>query len=274
MHSLIPQTKKIKSVNPEYINYFDSIKHPLYENTVLKILLKKTGFSAGNFIDILKALFYVSIFGLILKMLMPMDLKTFGKKSFITGIPFLRNTFFMSPFFLQIALVVLTVGPFYNNKINEKYSFIKYIHKMNFFYIPSFILKITIFYFIYNNLILAMNNHYYFKISGHFLAAVITSSMLINIRNVSDCFVNQEIKKKNFTILSRLCMIFIYHNLYTLIYTAWIYHSFSECVISLAIGAFYTLFIEAINFDQLVLIFLFPKMYNSKKTKTFVQFYF
>jgi len=273
MHSLISPTKKIKSVNTEFINYFDSIKYPSSENTVIRTILKKTGFSARNLIDVLKALFHVCLFGLILKMIIPMDIKTFGKKSFITGIPFLRSTFFLPPIILHIALVFLSLGLFYNNKINEKYLFTKYLHKLNFLNIPSFILKISIFYFIYHNLILNMNNHYFFKISGHFLATVITSSMLLNIKNISDSFIKQDTKKKNFTILSQLCIIFIYHNLYSLIFSAWIYHSFLECVISVAIGTFYTLFIEAVNIDQLVLICFFPKLHNSKKTKLLMLFY-
>ncbi len=274
MQSLLPQKKKIKSVNPEYINYLDSIKYPVHENAAFRTLLNKTGLSTGNIIEVLKAHFFVCLFGLILKIIIPMDIKTFGKKSFITGIPFLRGTFFLPPFVLLIALIVLSLGPYYNNKINEKYVFTKYMQKLNFFYFPSILLKLIIFYIIYYILIFAVNNHYSFKISGHFLISVISSSMLTNIMNVSDGFVNQDIKKKNFSILGRLCNFFIYHNLYTLIFTSWIYHSFPECILSLAIATFYILFIEAINFDQIVSILLIPKLYNSKKTKVFIEFYY
>jgi len=268
------QTKKLKTIEPEYNNYFVSSKHPTFENTLFQILLKYTGFMARNFMELLKAIFFCCLIGVFLKNILPLEYKTFGKNSFITGIPFIRSAFLLPPLLLQITLTIMTMGPFYNSKINEKYLISKYLHKLNFLSFPSFIVKLITFYFIYNNFIINVKNEYSFKISGHILAVIFSSSMILNINNVCEHFIKHEIKKKNFTILSKICKFVIYHSLYCLIFTAWIYHNFIECFISLVIAAFYIFFIEVINFDQLILITCFPKLYNSKKTKYFMQYFY
>ncbi len=187
---------KIKNVYPGYMNYIDSLKYPFNENTTFNLLLKHTGLLLRNIFDVLKAIFYICIFSLFLKLIYPLDIENIGKKSFLTGLPILRNMFFLPPIFLQTVVIILVIALYLNKKIKEKYSFKKYLDKLNFFMLPSFILKIFIFYYIYNNMINVTYDHFNFKISGHFLATVITSSMIVNIMIMCETFIRQDFKKK------------------------------------------------------------------------------
>lgn len=273
------QHKKIKTVKPEYMNYLDEFKPNNFETIAVedisfsKKLLKKSGLYLEHIFNLFKVIILISIFGLILKMIVPLKYEYFGKTSFFTGIPFLRGKYFLFPIILEAILVVLAFGLYLNNKINEKYSkFSKFMHKLNLLNIPSFIIKLLSFYFIYNNLILRINNGYILKISGHVLATIISSSILLNIKNICQNFIKQDIKKYNFSVLFKVCQVVMYHNLYCLIFTCWIYHSFIEVLLSLFIGALYVLLIEIVNIDQMLLVLVYPQLYNPKKSKLFISF--
>ena len=213
------QNKKIKTISPEYMNYLDEFKsHSNNKEKSFKIkILKKFGFFLKNIFDILKLIYFIIILGYFLKFIFPLEYKTFGKKSLITGIPFLRSYFFLIPVILEISLIILALAPYYNCRINEKYTMWKYLQKLNFLNVPSFIGKYLCFYFLYNNMIMSVSNGYGFKISGHVLITIFTSSQILNTRNLSDHLISQEIKRNNFNILSKIVNFVLYHNLYCLI---------------------------------------------------------
>jgi hypothetical protein len=275
-HNLIRQEKEInlKTIDPEYINFVENLKNPsdlqLENTSYYKKLFKKSGILQNNFFDLIKAVFFIMILAFFLRLFYPLNYSHFGKFSYITGIPFLRSYYLLPPIFLQIALSIMALGPYNNKRIYEKYTKTKYFQKLNFLNISSFIVKFISFFIIYKFLILKIKDLYAIKFSGHILATLFSNSLILSVKNISQHFIKQGILLRNFTIHVNICNCFIFHSLYSLIFTAWIYHSFFECLISLIIGSFYIIVIDFINFDQIFMVLFCPKFYNPKKSKYFI----
>lgn len=277
MNTEISNPKRLKSLNPEYINFVESFcakkdEKKSEEKPKIKYFLvfKKLGFLADSIFDIIKAILFLIILGNLLKIVYPLSYSYFGKSSFITGIPFLRVNYLLPPMILQIILFIISFGPFNNKRINEKYTITKYFSKLNFLNTASFILKIFIFYFVYK-IYLIINTNFFIKFSGHILATLFSCSMIISTKNICNHFISNEIQQKNFKILAKFCDGFILHNLYCLVFTTWIYHSLIECLMGFVVGSFYLLIIDFINFDQIFMILLYPKFYNLKSSKIFKE---
>jgi hypothetical protein len=272
---LSEKTINLKTIEPEYINFVENFKNPsdlqLEYNTFLRKFIKKTGFFLNNFFDLIKAVYLIIIIGCFMRFTYPLDYSHFGKLSYLTGIPILRNFQLLPPILLQVAIIIMAFALYNNKRIYEKYTKTKYFQKLNFLNIFSFIVKIICFYFIYIFLILKIKEVYFIKFSGHILANLFCNSLILSVKNISQHFIKQGISQRNFTILMNICYFFIWHNLYVLVFTAWIYHSIFECLMSLIIGSFYILVIDFMNFDQIFLILFCPKFYNPKKSKYFIN---
>ena len=224
------------------------------ENSIMKKIVKICGKYFLNIFNIIKIIFCIIIFSLFLKNIFPIQITSIGKNSFLTGIPILRYYYFFSPTVLHLCVITMLSVVYYKNKnINEKFLVTEYIQNLFLFNIPSFICKILCFYFLYKIVFVEINTYYKIKVSGHVLATIISSALLINSWNLLDNFTKKIKEKINFSIFEFFIIFILFHNLYCLIWTAWVFHTFTECLTSWFLSWICVLTIECLKVDQIFL---------------------
>jgi hypothetical protein len=197
------------------------------------------------------------LLGSFCQIIFPIHRLTVGKFSILTGLPFLRNNFFFFPVSLSILALIWCVDTYFREKeIKEKMEncLIKYLRKINFAFIASNILSFGIFYFIYYTLYLPLMNDSGFKLSGHVLACIFSSYMLTNLKNICEMFRNQNIRRKMMTYVTNICTFLLYHNIYTIFWTCWIFHSVKESVFSYIFSFIFVIILHFIKIDRTLLI--------------------
>jgi hypothetical protein len=140
----------------------------------------------------------------------------------------------------------------------------KYWRKMNAAFVFSNILYIIVFYLLYYKLYKPLFYHSEFKISGHVLSTLFSGSMIINVRYLSQQLFNRNICQPMMKVVANLSTFLLFHNLYTAIWTVWVFHSLTEVFISYLIGVFYILVIYVIDLDRLILSIINPEIFPEK----------
>lgn len=198
------------------------------------------------------------LLGSFCQLIFPIHKLTIGKFSILTGLPFLRNNFFFFPVSLSILALIWCLVIFYNKDINidERMNncLIKYLRKINFAHLVSNLLSFGIFYFIYYTLYLPLMDHRGFKLSGHVLACLFSCYILTNLKNLCDMFRNENIKRKLMTSTTNICSFLLYHNIYTIFWTCWVFHSVKESVFSYIFAFIVVIIINFIQLDRTILI--------------------
>jgi hypothetical protein len=243
------------------------IKPPQRSERILK--LKSFGFPTKRYSNYLILQGLAIVLGSLLKNIYTLEADYIGRNSFITGFPIIRNYFFLFPgiitvlFFLQLILI------FSHEEVSKhlEYSIIKFFHKTRFGYLFTNFILFLIFYIMLNHLYIPVSNHNGFKLSGHILACMTSGSMLINIQNIAENLKSQNIKKKLMDGIKSICNILLFHNLYTIVWTVWVFHHIREAVLSYIIAMFYTFFINSLNIDRLIALLINNKNIGAIKDK-------
>jgi hypothetical protein len=194
------------------------------------------------------------ILGYVLKLLYPLDRKFIGKHSYLTGIPLIRQYFLFLPF-LMVCFLLYQLVSIYNNSsvVKDKYTLFKFLKKVNFGYLFSNLTYLFVFYILYYQIYSPYNVVSSFKISGHVTTVLFTGIIFNNIRFICTALLakNENLKSLYFTDIA--CMIIFYHNLYSSVWTVWVFHSISEAVAGLAISMLCVALITFLNIDRLMI---------------------
>jgi len=215
----------------------------------------------------------VLVLGCILKLIYTIDPNYFGKSSFITGIPYLRDYILAFPLILNVSLFIWLLSLFTNVEIHKKMngSIAKYLYKNRCCYIITNLILLLFFYIIYFQLYIPLWYEHQFRLSGHVLAILVSGSMLSNLIDFCEAYKVFNIKSNLMKGVIIVCKFFAYHNLYVAIWTVWIYHEAREAVMSYILSLVYTLLINYVSLDRLVIsIFYDKKQYSRGKEKDFV----
>jgi hypothetical protein len=231
-----------------------------------------------------KLIIMAIIFGSINQILLSdlIQAKDIGQNSFITGIPFLRNYYLLFPFIftlLTFYYIYKSYKYYSNEKIIDptKYSIYDYLIKNKSAFLFTNVIMIFLFFLIYLFLYLPLWSSIYYRLSGHVLVCTFSCTILININAVCERFIYIQSKNyyyKHFMTIKIISMFLFYHNIYSIVWTAWLFHTATECIVSYFISFAYTYILERIEIDLICmkLIKSFKINYNNvdKNKRNFV----
>jgi hypothetical protein len=194
--------------------------------------------------------------GCLIKIICPISRSKIGKKSILTGIPIIRNYYFLFPFLLNITYFIWCIWIFYKNTsiraFYEKNIF-KYLKSIRGAFFFTNILLIIVFYVLYNLVILSIYKTFGFKLSGHILASVLSGGMIVNLHNTYEPFIRMKIGPNFNKYISYANMFLYYHSIYTVFWSAWIFHQPTELILAFLISVSSLVLVHVVNADELFL---------------------
>ena len=200
-----------------------------------------------------------AFFGEISKMIYKLNWKKFGKKSLITGIPFLRTQFFVFPVFLNLIFFFWLIFIFKSNPIltNKYFTLKNFLSKIRFGFLFSNILIFCLFFLVYNFVFTPSFKKYHIRISGHITCAIFSGALLNHLDLLCNNLMTIEINNYNLYYLIFVIKFLLWHNVYSLFWSAYLFHTIFEILVGYVISICFILFVHFINFDNLVYQLLF-----------------
>lgn len=196
------------------------------------------------------------LLGCFFKLVYPISRESIGKKSILTGIPIIRNNYFVGPFLLNLTYFIWSIYIFYKNPyIKAKYrnsvlNYLKHI-RGSFFFTNIFLLMI--FYALYYYITIPTFKSYGFKLSGHTIASILSGGMIVNLHNTYEPFSKLNLDNKFNNYISMINMFLYYHSIYTIFWSSWIFHTIQELVYAYIISISSLVMIHSVNIDELML---------------------
>ena len=193
------------------------------------------------------------LLGCFMKLIWPKTRDEIGKKSIITGIPIIRNNYFVGPTLLNLTYLIWCIYAFYKNtSIRAKYknSVLYYLKNIRgaFIFTNIFLLLILYYY-----ITIPINKTYGFKLSGHIIASILSGGMIVNLHNTYEPFIMLNLDNKFNKYISYINMFLYYHSIYTIFWSSWIFHNIKELVFAYIISVSSLVFIHSVNIDELFL---------------------
>ena len=209
------------------------------------------------------------LLGSFMKLIYPKSRDEIGKKSIITGIPFIRNNYFVGPIILNLSYFIWCIYIFYNNtSIRAKYqnSVLYYLKNIRGAYFFTNIFLMIIFYALYLYVTIPIYKSYGFKLSGHVIASILSGGMIVNLHNTYEPFGALNLRKfdikfNKYIFLSN--MFLYYHSIYTIFWSSWIFHNIKELVFAYIISVSSLILAHSVNVDELMLNLI--DIYNLRK---------
>ena len=206
------------------------------------------------------------LLGCFFKLVYPISRESIGKKSILTGIPLIRNNYFVGPLLLNLTYFFWCIYIYYKNPaIKAKYrnSLLNYLKNIRcaFFFTNGFLL--IIFYALYLYTAIPIFKSYGFKLSGHTLASILSGGMIVNLHNTYEPFSKLNLDKDFNKYITMINIFLYYHSIYTIFWSSWIFHTIQELVFAYIIAIFALVTIHCVNIDELILNFL--DFYNLSK---------
>lgn len=227
-----------------------SIKNPLTNN-------KKNFFAAA----------IVILIASLMKIFIKIDRVAFvNYYTYLTGLPFLRNNTLVLPVIINI-IAVIEIFLAFSKKKNElkDLRFDIFISKMKLAYSGTNIGLIIVFFMLYNQLYTPYFEYSAFRLSGHTLAILVKNTILINVMAVCMKFIELNMQRKHMVIINFCCRFLVFHGLYTLFWTALVYHTFTEMALSFVFAFFYIALVNALSLDNLVMTIINPRLHILKE---------
>ena len=209
------------------------------------------------------------LLGSFMKLIYPKSRDEIGKKSIITGIPLIRNNYFVGPIILNLSYFIWCIYIFYNNtSIRAKYqnSVLYYLKNIRGAYFFTNIFLMIIFYALYLYVTIPIYKSYGFKLSGHVIASILSGGMIVNLHNTYEPFGALNLRKfdikfNKYIFLSN--MFLYYHSIYTIFWSTWIFHNIKELVFAYIISVSSLILAHSVNVDELMLNLI--DIYNLRK---------
>ena len=207
------------------------------------------------------------LFGMIMKLLFSLKREDIGKKSILTGIPILRTKFFLCPTLLNLTLFIYIIYLYNKSSLKQNYnnSIIKYLKKIRCGYLITNLILFFYFFLIYHKVFIPVFKVSKFKMSGHVFASILSGAMLIHLNITSKIFIDSNIEINNMKIFSLISKILLYHNVYVIFWSSWIFHTVVDLLLSFFFGIMSLSFIHLSNFDKLILTLMDTRIKIKKK---------
>ena len=206
------------------------------------------------------------LLGCFFKLIYPISRESIGKKSILTGIPLIRNNYFVGPILLNLTYFIWCIYIFYKNpsiKAQYKNSVLNYLKHIRGAFIFTDIFLLIIFYALYYYVTIPINKNYGFKLSGHTIASILSGGMIVNLHNTYEPFSKLKIDIKFNKYIFMINMFLYYHSIYTIFWSSWIFHNIKELVLAYIITVSSLVFAHSINIDELFLNLI--DLYNPRK---------
>lgn len=199
------------------------------------------------------------LLGCFMKLILPKTRDEIGKKSIITGIPIIRNNYFLGPSLLNLAYFIWCINIFYNNtsiRARHSNSLLGYLKNIRgaFFFTNIFLL--IIFYVLYYYITIPIKKSYGFKLSGHTIASILSGGMIVNLHNTYEPFNKLSMRKLDMKFnkyIFFINMFLYYHSIYTIFWSSWIFHNITELVFAYIISVSALVIAHSVNIDELIL---------------------
>lgn len=206
------------------------------------------------------------LLGCFFKLIYPISRESIGKKSLLTGIPLIRNNYFVGPILLNLTYFIWCIYIFYKNpsiKAQYKNSVLNYLKHIRGAFIFTDIFLLIIFYVLYYYVTIPINKNYGFKLSGHTIASILSGGMIVNLHNTYEPFSKLKLDMKFNKYIFMINMFLYYHSVYTIFWSSWIFHNIKELVLAYIITVSSLVFAHSINIDELFLNLI--DLYNPRK---------
>jgi len=206
------------------------------------------------------------LLGCFFKLIYPISRESIGKKSILTGIPLIRNNYFVGPILLNLTYFIWCIYIFYKNpsiKAQYKNSVLNYLKHIRGAFIFTDIFLLIIFYALYYYVTIPINKNYGFKLSGHTIASILSGGMIVNLHNTYEPFSKLKLDMKFNKHIFMINMFLYYHSVYTIFWSSWIFHNIKELVLAYIITVSSLVFAHSINIDELFLNLI--DLYNPRK---------
>lgn len=209
--------------------------------------------------------------GAFLKYVFPLTRKSVEYIPFVTGIPIIRSYFFLVPYIMTIFTVYKL---FHNYKAvpvyRESYSRWKFIKKFYMGRIATHTFLMAYFYIMYWYLYLPLWNNREYRLSGHTLAVVFSGLILVNLFEISQKLTSIRLDSKFAYTLRTMSIAMLYHNAYCLMWTVWIYHRVSECIISFVLAGVAAVVIEFAGLDRYMIVAISGELPKEKQSNKLI----
>lgn len=194
--------------------------------------------------------------GCLLKLLYPMSRDSIGKKRLWTGLPIIRNNYFLFPIILNLIYFIWCIYQYKTNisirNMFEK-SILKYLKEIRCAFFFTNILLLIFFYILYYLVVLSIYNSYGFKLSGHAIASILSGGMIVNLLYTYEPFIKLKISPNFNKTISYINIFLYYHSIYTIFWSTWIFHKVPELILAFTISIVFLVFAHVINLDELIL---------------------
>jgi hypothetical protein len=228
--------------------------------------IRSIKFSLNNLFNYTIYLACSIILGCLLQLIFLMDMNKIGKDSILTGLPVIRKYFFICPMLINIVLLIWIILLFTQQEISESMNgnIWRFFNKTRLAYFITNSAHLSIFYFLYNYLYIPLWINNEFKLSGHVLASFFSGAILSNLQTLCETFINENIKKEfmNYTLIT--IKFLKYHNIYSIFWTAWMFHKIRETIISFFISFIVVCLVGTLGLDRLIV-----KLFNAEARRKF-----
>ena len=169
------------------------------------------------------------LLGCFMKLIYPISRDTIGKKSILTGIPLIRNNYFIGPIILNLVYFIWCIYNFYSSKIikmSYQNSLMKYLKEIRGVFFFTNILLLMIFYALYYYVVIPTFHSFQFKLSGHVIASILSGGMIVNLHNIYEPFMKNA---KNFNHYIFYANMYIYYySIYIIFFSSWFFHYLNQ----------------------------------------------
>ena len=201
------------------------------------------------------AMSFSILLGVFCSLIVKVDKDNYNKNSIKYGIPFIRSYFFFFPLLLNFLFSAWLIFIYSSDlSIQSEYNknIFKYIKRVKGgLMITNFIILMT-FYLIFYQFFEVLHSKGIIRLSGHVLASMLSGAIVINVKYISDLFKAKVINTQLMNYFSFACLGLLLHNIYSIFWTAFIFHQRNESILALIISIVVLIIIPKLNFDKVI----------------------
>ena len=197
---------------------------------------------------------FTIIIGFFFKIIFYIDSKNVSK--FILGISFLRNHNFIFPLLLNFLFLLWLKYIFKSIKLlNYEYkrSFLLFLKQLKCCYFFTNLTLYILYHLILDHIYLSVISKTGFRLSKNILKVMFSGAIINHIESISNQFYSARINIVLMNYVYYLCYFLLYHNIYIIFWSSWVFNSLTELFSSYLISIFYIIFIHFCSIDDLFL---------------------
>ena len=197
---------------------------------------------------------FTIIIGFFLKIIFFIDSKNVS--NFILGISFLRNHNFIFPLILNFVFLLWLNYIFRSIKLlnyEHKRSFLLFLKQIRFCYLFTNLTLYILYHLILEQIHYSLISKTGFRLSTNILKVMFSGAIINNIKSISNEFYSAKINIVLMNYISYFCYFLLFHNIYLILWSSWVFNSLTELFTSYLISIFYIIFVHFCLIDDLIL---------------------